>query len=443
MPFFKALTALSSSGPIASRAFMPLFIASLLASERVHSLLRKIDVFADDLCLNVPSNMAWLGSDGFIITVGILALLEVFADKNDDIKELMEPVQIYVKTGASILVTLAILPPSAVEAISTGPLAVEQAGFGDLIGWRGLVIVGTGVMTFFLAKFRASFFGHWFEVDDEDDFNIRKIISFMEDLWALIALPFFLVFPILAGFIVVMLFGFILASRKLVNWLEDRRRAPCAACNHDVLPTASACPECKAEVTPKEVLSWNLLFGRRVPVVGDDLEEDVYNRHRLRLLSRRRCPSCAERVVPATFAMSGCGQCGFSFSAAGCNDWFENYRTEVIGRGLRLVLPLMLLSWIPAVGIALAIVAVKVFISAPLRMFLGGFSKFGLKWGLRVFTVILLIFGSLPFVSLVAVPLLMLVHIWIYSRFAKKRMADGDVEALLDASGNASRIQGL
>ena len=241
--------------------------------------------------------------------------------------------------------------------------------------------------------------------------------------------------------IVLMLFTIILLSKKLVNWLEDRRRFACTTCGHEVLPTAFTCTSCKVDVIPKEILSWNILFGRRTPHQEETLAKEIANSHRLRLLSRGRCPNCAERVSPAEILKKGCGHCGFTFASVDYSDWFDDYRRQVIGRGVRMVLPLMLLSWIPALGIALAIVVVKIYITAPLRMFLGGFSKFGLKWGMRLFTLILLILGSFPFVSLLAVPILMLVHIWVYGNFAKKRITDGGPDAPTDQRSDVSNVQ--
>ena len=50
--------------------------------------------------------------------------------------------------------------------------------------------------------------------------------------------------------------------------------------------------------------------------------------------------------------------------------------------------------------------------------------KFGLRWGMRIFTLIMLLPGCLPGVSAVAAPVLLAVHVWVYGRSARKHATE-------------------
>ncbi|OVE82652.1 hypothetical protein BVY04_00395 [bacterium M21] len=420
MTFFRALTALSTSGPLASRAFLPLFIVCSLANEQVQGFILNWPV-PDKLCLMLPENLLWMGNTWFVTVIGVLAVGECLADKNDDLKELMERAYVYGKTAVAFLVAAAILPEEAAIAL---PTKLTPSSAGIEFDWRMAIAIGSAGMTFYLAHVRQRVFATWQEFDDEDDFNLRKLVSMFEDLWALLAIPMLLILPPLAGLLVVTLLGMAFAARGLKSWLGNRNRRPCSECKAEILPHTTTCPACKADQAPTELLTWNLLFQRRVDASEVTINKDQTDRHQLRLLSARRCPACAEPVKLHAFGKEGCSNCGFTFAASGFDDWYTQYRDCVIIRALWLMLPLMLLSWIPVVGIAVAIVTIKLFLSGPLRIFLGAFPRFGLKWTMRIFTVGLLVVGSLPGLSMIAVPVLILTHILVYNRFARSAITE-------------------
>ncbi len=418
----RALTALSTSGPLASRAFIPLFVVTALSNPAVRQVLP--DWFTEKLWI-LPESMTWLGHPVCVITVGVLALIEFAADKNDDLKEILEQAHVLLKGGVAILVALAVIPAETGMLVPESPVGEPAAaGIGNMT-WEWLVLIATVGLTVVLAKLRADFFSAWLDVDDEDDFNLRKIVSLLEDLWAVVAIPMIVLLPPLTVLLVLVLLALAFTGKWLMRKLEERRRRPCSECGQSIMPTASRCPKCEAAQPVAELLTWNIFLNRRILCAGPPERPDL-DQHELRLISRQRCAACAERIDINTFAADGCPKCGFEMPH---EEWYNEYRDAVVSRAMWLLVPLMLISWIPVVGIAFAIVAIKLFLSAPLKVFIGRFQKFGLKWGMRLFTVLLLIAGSLPFVSIAAVPVLIIVHVLVYGHFAKKSIQKGLVGA--------------
>ena len=84
MHFFATVTALGASWPLASRAFAPLFIVSMLAR------YPEVCDFLHVPQITLPPELAWLAAPWFVTTVGVLAVLECLADKNPELKEFMD-----------------------------------------------------------------------------------------------------------------------------------------------------------------------------------------------------------------------------------------------------------------------------------------------------------------------------------------------------------------
>jgi hypothetical protein len=91
-------------------------------------------------------------------------------------------------------------------------------------------------------------------------------------------------------------------------------------------------------------------------------------------------------------------------------------------RGWRLMLPLTLISLLPAVGVAVAIMSIKLMLVSPFSVFVGRGTKFFARWGLRLLTIVLFIIGSFPLVSVLVVPCLLLIHLWVYGGLARRAL---------------------
>ncbi len=409
MNLFATLTALSTSAPLASRAFMPLFIVCLLAG------YPEICAWLNIQPIVIPPTLQWLVSDEFLIIVGVLAVLECIADKSIEIKAFLDDVQKFIKAAVAVLITLTVLPPEAQQLAPD----VQQAG---LVSHQGFVALCAGGLTYYLASQRNRLCAWLREIDDEDNWSVRGFLSFLEDFWALIAIVLFFVVPVLAFLFAAVFFGLLLLVNAIINHRENKQRYPCPSCENAVLPTALRCPDCKGELTPNRRLSWSLFSG---PDAAADMAvtDEVRSVHQQRLLSRNRCPACAERVKATEFIESGCPQCEFAFDCRRDGLWFSEYYSAIMRRGWTLLLPVLLVSIIPAVGFSIAYVAIKVAIAGPLWVFLGGMQKFTIRWGLRLVLFILLIPSCIPGLSIIAVPLLLIINLMVYGHYARKEVA--------------------
>ncbi|NQZ67454.1 MAG: DUF4126 domain-containing protein [Lentisphaeria bacterium] len=408
MPFLATLSAISSSAPLASRAFMPLLIVCILANPSCHEYLPEM------IQINPPENMLWLVSTQALVIIGILSLLEICADKNNELKELMDGVQTWVKTIIAILVGMMIIPEVTEELVAP---ELDRAGF---ISWKTSAIFVTALLTFFLSSMRVRFFRFWGEMDDDDIFHIRRIVSYFEDLWAFLAIPVVIAMPILAIIISAIFLAIALLYQRLLHYLDDRERITCGSCQTEIKPSASVCHQCDADHIPQKLLNWKIFRSKQdnVEALSPELEE----KHQLRLLSSRCCPNCAERIEIDKYLKEGCMKCCQKLDPEFNPDWFNKYKSEVIARAWKFIIPCTILSLIPVLGFAVSIVVIKLYIVAPLRIFLGMRMKFTLRWGMRLLTLLLLIPACIPVVSLLVVPILLAVHILVYSRYAEKRI---------------------
>lgn len=399
------LAAFSSSGPLASRAFLPLFMLSVSSVYGDVLPAYHLPVFV------LPPGMEWIGSPWFLAGSCILAMLEILADKDPDIQQALQPAMPTLKAIVAILVSLAILPQEAVGYFNhpgTATLA-QVTGFLSIGGMVALIVA---TLTFWLARLRNIVTEFFDDLDPDDDFSIRWLVSLAEDVCSLLGMVLCLLFPILGA----LLAGMLLLGAAMAVWvirrIEDRGRGICsAACKGTPLPTAVCCPTCRVSRRPESVLVW----GWRKPSEWNDA---VAQAHRLKLLSKHRCPNCAERLEGSALLAKGC-QCGFQPGDDAMQVLFEPFHRAVKRRALILLLPLTLLSAIPIVGFAIALVMVKYAVARPYRTFLGFAGKKVGRWGLRLLTILLLLLGAIPLVSILAAPILILVNLAVYGHLTR------------------------
>jgi hypothetical protein len=418
MPVYQALAALTASGPMASRAFMPLFIVCLLGAYPVacQELL--------NYSITMPSFLQWMSSPEALTVLGFLTVLECFADKSPEIREFLSTIETGVKTVAAGIVALAILPTeTAATAVQTSAQATEAGYSGSMV-----VAAGCAGCTFFLTNLRSRLLSWLTSVDPEDAIGVRGLISWGEDIWgfagfSLITL-LFIVFPVLGAILaVVMLIGAIMVRSALIR-IERRGSYPCTACAATVMPTAVSCHSCQNDLVPSKVMNWDL-----GPHEAAQLEGEALFDHRLRLLSQHRCPACAEPVKARKFLTDGCGTCSYQFDADTQGRWFDYYLERVLARAGKLLLPIWLVSIMPVLGFAVAIVTIRLYLVAPLLVFLNMHERMGMRWGLRIVTMLLLIPSCVPLLSIFTVPLLFFINLRAYSSCARRSLNDVNIPA--------------
>ncbi|MBN4073982.1 DUF4126 domain-containing protein [bacterium AH-315-E10] len=411
MGVFTILSSLGSVVPLASRAFLSLFIVCLLgAFPDVPAF------FGIDYAIIFPESLQFMAHPVFLIIVGVLAVIECAADKDEDAKEVLDNIMLVIKPAVAILVALAIIPYDSPQIVPH----VNEVQEAAIISKQGLLALLIGGLTFVVAFWRNRFFDWLRDVDSEDSFGIRYIFSYVEDLFGGLAMVFAIILPAIALVFAGILIGMCILVNRLVDRYERKQYHDCPECSESIAPTSMKCHHCHQEVKPIYTLNWG--FSRqKIPCEGD-LSDDIIRNHRLRLISMRRCPDCAEKVKLKDFLVDGCDACGASISSD--SDWFEDYNAAVIQRSGQLFLPLIVMSIIPVIGFSVALVAIRLYLVAPLSIFIKGFRRFKLRWMLRLVILLLVIPSCIPGFSLLSIPIMVLIHIKLYGRSAKKFVAE-------------------
>jgi hypothetical protein len=192
---------------------------------------------------------------------------------------------------------------------------------------------------------------------------------------------------------------------------EARSKIPCASCQTPILPSASACLNCKTPVQePVSVGFFGTPNGKPV------LEPAS---HRLKLIEKKRCPNCATRLTGRTPAHT-CEACGYALMAT------AEERTQYTAKINRRFAPVMLtcgvLSIIPVVGVIPAILLYRFALVAPYRRYLPRGSRLFTKCMIQFASLILLIVQLVPVLGIASLPLMAALNFSFYKRSYKNKL---------------------
>lgn len=396
LPLF--LQGLGSIGVFASRAFLPAFVTALLLrfGPQVEWLSRA------GLLPRVRDVPTWFTSDPALIVLGVLAALELVAERFTEARVVLDQVHDYLKTGMAVLTYLGVL--SATERAAVGPL-IRQAG---LLDYLPVVAVGAGV--YLATRARDVVLGPLGEADEDDDLGLQGLLRWVEDLWAGLGPVALIVFPVLTiacfGAAVVLL---ILFERRF-EARADSGQVPCVNCGRMIHPGALACPSCHAPV--KEPKAVGLLGGPK------DRAADVASQP-FHLIAVKRCPVCATRLTRRAVRQT-CGACGHHLmedtGAAPGYIAFVDRRVPLVC-GVCFVLGL-----VPVLGVIPGVIYYRLAVVAPFRRYIPAGRGFLLRWGVRLVVLVLVACQWVPVAGGLAVPSMALIHYAAY-RSAYRKLA--------------------
>ena len=140
------------------------------------------------------------------------------------------------------------------------------------------------------------------------------------------------------------------------------------------------------------------MFGQSKTEPAEDREK-----HKLRLVEKKRCPACANRLDERDPKQT-CKSCGHELFS---NEAFtKDYLGAVAGR-LPIVLIISLgLSFIPFLGLVIGVIIYRIQLVAPFRRYIPLHRSFFIKWMIRIFFLFLIILQIIPGVGGVAVPIM-------------------------------------
>lgn len=338
----------------------------------------------------------WFTHDITLWVLGILGAMEILARKDVDIRAFLEEFDGWLKAGVAVAVQLAILDAESVALLET-----VTASLAPSWAWIWASVLGT--FTWTLAAFRRGFLRLLEEIDSEDDLGLQGLISWLEDLGVLGGVALVVVLPVVA----LLLFGLSLLAlylfRKAMERREEQRKIPCPHCEEPLHPSAFSCASCGgANQDPVQVG----FFGEpRTLPVSDPAE------HRIRLISRRRCPVCVTRL-PRKEIRQACPACGTeTFASAAAVD---EYLEALHGRLPKTALICAGFSLVPLLGIIPGVIYYRLSLISGLRAYIPRSTGCLARWGVRLLNLVLISLQWIPGFGAVMLPTMCASNFYVY-----------------------------
>lgn len=387
--------ALGSMPFFASRTFSAWFWVALLARLQAEGMVAfggELGPLQVDLSLIVPP---WLIADGTLGVLLLLMLVEMAADKNPDLRLLVEEFNPLVRAGGDYLFNSVALGANLAVVAAAG---VQYAGISGAL-WA--VIPAAGV--WLIAVLRRSVFSALTDLDEDDDLGIRKLISWAEDGWVGGGVFFLVVMPILALTVA----GLTVAGLAVIQlWLREREKkskVPCAHCGTQILPSAPTCFSCRKPVARPVTVG---AFGQPKTAPATDLGE-----HQLRLLSKKRCIVCATRLGQKRLRQE-CGTCGSQMLPS--RAWADRYLAYVQSKLPQTLAVSAAFSLVPVIGIIPGVIYYRLGLISALRTYVPPTTGCVTRWVVRIGNLILLAFQWVPIIGALMLPAMCLLNYSIY-----------------------------
>lgn len=386
----------------ATRAYLAAFLTAVLARfgtewEWLQNISHFLGFESGLVILQNASTV--LTHDITIVVLGILAVMEVLADKNPDIRRMLRTIDAEMKGILGALVTIGLLDPETVAVV--GGAGEESSLLG--LGWGAL----NGVAVWFVARTRRETLSYLDAVDEGDDLHLQKLISWLEDGWVLTGILVIILMPGLALLIAALTVLAIYLLRRFLKSREDRTKVACPNCDTLNHATALMCATCRAEMPhPMEV---GLLgFPRQTPV--HDVE-----RHHVRLLAHKRCPACGSHLTKRSTEQQcpGCGRTVFA-DRAEFNDFLAHAQ-----RKLPITMAICFgFSLIPLIGLIPGIIYYKLSLISSLRTYVPNSVGCVARWIVRLLNIGLICLQPIPILGSLVLPLMCLTNFFVYRGLA-------------------------
>ncbi len=394
------LQGLGSIGVFASRAFLPAFVTALLLRFGSHTRW----LAHSGLIPHIRGVPTCFTSDTALVILGILAALEIVAQRFPEATAALDEVHGYIKTGMAVLTYLGVLNATDRAAAQQ---VINQAG---VIDYLPVMAVGAGV--YLSAKVRGSVLGPLIEADQDDDLGFQGLIRWVEDLWAGLGPVALILFPLLS----VAAFGLaaliLLAIERRLESRGEKARVSCVQCGQPIQAIAPICPYCH---TPAKE-------PRDVGLLGQPKDRPADPRWLpFRLVSVKRCPVCATRLDRRTVKQV-CGACGHRLM--GDPRFARDYIAAIDRRVPSVLVVCLLLGLIPVLGVIPGVIYYRLSIVAPFRRYIPPGRGLLLRWVVRLAVLVLVAFQWVPVAGGLAVPSMALINYVAY-RSAYRRLALG------------------
>ena len=380
--------AIASIPAFSSRTFIPMFIGALLLRFAPEAwLVPDIGLLAGvGLAGGTPT---WFTHDITLTILGILCCVEIGAEKQPELRGILNEIDQYAKPVAAMIVAAGYFSVADQEFIEQqiDPGQPAQSGF---IEW--IMVFGFAGSVFAVAQIRSSLMSTLAEFDEDDDLGLQKYLSWLEDAVAAGGIFAAFFFPVLMmALAVVGVFG-LWGLQRFFEKREAAKRLPCPACETPMHAAASVCPSCKADAPETKRVNW----------IGVATKKPAKDNHALRLESFRRCPRCAERL-PKRAAPQDCPACGEAVLATEVDR--ADYDGSIRRRLPLAILITMGLSMIPVIGLIPAVLYSRLSIVAPYRRYVPRVKAIWIRLGLKLLLVFAVAVQFIPLVGGLVLPL--------------------------------------
>lgn len=424
------LTGANSVGLFASRAFVSAFaVAACLKFGPSIAIVQNSGILQQIDPTTIPS---WFTHDITVTILGVLALLEIAATKSADARQLLNEVDAFLKSGVSFVSTLAATgiitaqDEDVIKQIISWQEPV-RAGLGD--DATNVVIAGfTAGGVYFASIARRNLLGVLMEADPDDDTMVGGLLSWLEDLWALLGTLLLILFPL----VMLAITGVILALLAMLQWRARRRdaksKSPCANCGALMYRSAMACPSCRTPSEAVHAVSW--LGGSKESLAEDRAAQPAH------LIQKQRCPVCATSLN-AGRVRQACAACRHEVFADNAES--QAYLTALDRRYPLVLMITAALSLIPIVGLIPAIVVYRLRLIAPLRRYLPMCRRVPMGCALKLLFMVLIWVQVIPGVGAIAVPIMASIsygsHRQLFTRQLQREREKTTEGASLDEEG--------
>jgi len=406
---------LGSVGPQSTRAFTPAFLVAMLIRFGDYIPLLNQTEFVEKL----HGEPTWFTHNITLVVLGVLALAEVIATKNSDVRAFMKDFQAYLKTGVAALTYLGLVTAYEANFMEEGmtlPAAVSEAGAGDTVA--GILLAA---MVFFLATMQKHIAALFVDYDEEDATGLQSIASWLADFWAVGGMLLVVLFPILMVAMLAVAMILLVVVRYQLRKAEEAAKVACTSCDRKIFPCAVACPHCDAAVKQPRAVG---LLGVAMNRPAGDLHT-----HGLNLIAHKRCPRCATRLNRRCIAQqcTACGQAVLEDAEA-----VDRYLTFLTWR-LPMVLGItFLMSLIPVAGLIAAVIYFKLTLTGPLQQYIPLAANFVTKWALRGASLLLIAFQWVPGAGGLVAPAMAAMGFYAYRRILLRQLPQEEEEAVSD-----------
>lgn len=390
-------TTLGLAPYFASRAFVPLF-ATVFVARFGYEWALVASYLEIELLDSFPP---WAISDGALTILGLAALFEIVCTKSPEIREMFTVSDPVLKGFVALSVALLLAPQVASSTVQS----VQQAGFlGALSPVHVWVILVAG-MTFLMASLRNGIYGFLIDLDEDDDLGLQKLLSWLEDGIGFLGVLFVVILPTVALIVAGLTLLGLFLLRKLLEHRERRQWKPCTKCETEQPPCGFVCAHCGAETSEPLQVGWMGTI-RRETVTDSE-------RHRLDLLSGKRCRRCGHRLQGKEFDVTcePCGAIPFETEAD-----LQAYIACIQGKLPKVLGVLLIFSALPVVGLIPGVIYYRLSLIASLRHYIPRSSRIFGRWVARVVSFLLVMSQPIPFFGAFALPLMALINFWIYRR---------------------------